>query len=180
VFGPGSVRNAHAGADGSWSATGVVPDNSPVGDNVPAYADCIVEQHVFKYAPLSLRVTTYRHLEVEPGTLVHPGDTLTVTAVGSCGIGDGFSMSVGLRKEDGDSLPGYTDQFLTRAPDGIWSGPYVVPTIAFPGSYDLVGGCQDRGSGVGFNPVRITVLAAGVSTPQLPPSGNGSQIPETH
>ena len=143
------------GADRTWSATVIIPDQSQVGD-VPAYATCETSpESVTAYTPITLNVTTPRHLEVQPGGAVRPGTTLSVTAIGTCPGSPGNSVVVGLldakqRGVDDVSVP------LVVGGDGNWSGRFVLPGELAPGSYVLgrgVFGLPDLCRGL--HPVRI-------------------------
>ncbi len=162
-------------ADGSWSITSVVGDQSDIGV-VHLFATCVNRQgYAGHYSTITVQVSTYRHLEVQPSTFVHPGDTLTVTAIGSCSV---FAMNVGLFKKSGGFVPGQQWQVLKMDPAGVRSGPFVVPATT-PGSYFLKADCEDRGYYAAFTPLPVTVLAANVPIPRPGVPAVGREIPVT-
>lgn len=166
--------------DGSWSATTIVGDESPIGA-VTLTAACVVppSNTAGHYTPVKVRLSTYRHLAVQPSIFVRPGETLTVTAIGSCSISPpGSAMIVSLQATN--SSPTAAPPFvpLTLDSSGVWSGPFVVPPSTLPGSYLLNGVCQDRGYYAAFTPLAITVLARNVPMQPTPPAV-GHQIPAT-
>ena len=174
AIGGGLLTNIRPDAQGSWTTTFTVGDAGEVGD-VKVEAICITRKgYAAHYATAVLHISTYRHLDVDP-TTAHAGDTLNVTAVGSCNIGPSV-MFLELAGPDGVPLTNQQGQPLSESADGVWSGAFVVPSIAAPGPYLIAADCQGRGASYGFMPAPITVLAtneplpttAPTSTPQIP------------
>ena len=112
-----------------------------------------------RYKPIFVEISTYRHLDVEPGTDVHAGETLTVTGVGPCPPSGEVTLE--LHDASGKYVAGPPGSY-TIDENREWSGPFVVPDTAKPGTYSLRAGCASRSWGViPYTPLSITVLADG-------------------
>jgi hypothetical protein len=133
-------------ADGSWTATVTVGDSTLLGTRVASAVCASRSRHdvVFAYAPVTVRVRTYRRLQVDPSRVVSPGDRLTVAATAGCpaqplGTGATFGIASPTRfVVDGiDVAVG-----VETAPfDRKWTGAVVVPETTRPGSYLVVAYC---------------------------------------
>ena len=166
------LTNITPDVHGTWRVRAAVPDTAAIGD-VKITAICLTPKgYAGHYTPVVVNITSSRRLVVEPAT-AHAGDTVNVTAVGSCNITP-FAMQLELAGPDGVPLANQQDQALTLGPDGVWSGPFVVPAIAVPGPYVVVADCQTRGASYGFTPAAITVLAAGEPLPSTAPTASSA------
>lgn len=160
VLGPVEPKEAIARSDRTWSETTVIPDESRIGA-VPAFATCETGPTAAPaYTPITLNVTTYRHLDAQPSASVRPGSTLTLTAIGKCPDRPSNSVFVVLSHADHEA-GGVMRTALVAKPDGNWSGPFTVPTRILPGSYFLIASCEGfRTTGVAYTPLPISVLGA--------------------
>ena len=175
-------------ADGTWSVTATVPDNSGIG-TLPVTAVCFGPKlsAAEPYTPVEVQVTTYRHLEVQPGTTVHPGTTLTITAVGGCpgpnAPAETFSdpeVYINFTK-DNRADAGVQQQVLQRG-SSTPTGSLFVPAQLAPGAYLLSAECddnEDRKVDGYYTPVPITVVATGVALPQPSEVPAAREIPVT-
>jgi hypothetical protein len=161
VVAPAARNPVITGSDRTWSVNAVVPDDSRIGA-VPAFATCETRPNTATaYTPITLNVTTFRHLNAQPSTRVRTGTTLTITAIGDCPYSPSNSVDVALYDAH-HQAEGDTRTQLIVASDGKWSGPFTVPTSLAAGSYFLVANCEGfRSFGAGYTPLPISVLGAG-------------------
>jgi hypothetical protein len=132
-------------ANGSWSVTGRVGDAIAPGEQ-SATAFCGSQSDaalVFNYLYVTVRVATYRELQVAPRSTVHRGATLTITPNAPC-PNDGPITRVDVTLQtpsagEYNADPITPDYYAVFAPDakGNWSGHLRVTPDTPPGSYVL-------------------------------------------
>jgi len=145
-------------ADGSWNAVGVVGDGAQVGI-VPVGATCVTgtdKAEVFSYPAVHIRVNTYRHLRVTPGTTVSAGTTLTVFSIGACpSRSDGVVYLQSAVASETEVAQGFA---INSSSGGEWSATLPIPQGTAPGHYMLHGQCDGDHVFLAFyNAVPITV-----------------------
>jgi hypothetical protein len=138
----GTQARALPHPDGSWTTTVAVDDSTQVGDR-DAAAACVDEESgraIFRYPPLDVQVTTYRHLYVAPDTTVQPGTTLTAIPTAPCPQGPPAGALIDLHRPDVNAFnkPTVDDSAVIDLNGaGNWAGHLTVPDNSAPGSYVL-------------------------------------------
>jgi len=127
--------------DGSWSATAIVDDSTPLGTQ-HAEASCVTaasSEHIFGYKPVRVEVSTFRTLHVVSDSPVRPGTTLTLTQTGGCPSGDALAVlqTRGTNRFSVEPVGGGTASDFRPDPAGNWRGTLRVPTNIAPGTYEL-------------------------------------------
>lgn len=142
----------------------LVGDSTMLGSR-QAIAYCALRslvRRVFQYEPVNVEISTYRRIEVAPGTTVRGGTTLDVTPVGRCPFPIISQASVTFQSRLGDRgtfQPTYGT--ITGHPDGSWTARMFVPADTSPGPYELVATCVYSRSYTTFYPVvPITVVGS--------------------
>jgi hypothetical protein len=146
-------------ADGSWHAMVAVGDSTMLGPS-PAAAECVLAAThavVFSYPTVPVRVTTFRRIEVAPGTSATPGATLTVTPSGSCPVnsGDAFAAIIdrGSYPGQGDGIGPGAAKFVRLRRQNNWSARITVPAGTAPGHYEVTAYCTSSRSFTAWYPV---------------------------
>jgi hypothetical protein len=160
----GTVVRVLPHPDGSWTTTVAVDDSTQVGDR-DASAVCVDGESgdaVFRYPPVDVQVTTYRHLYVAPDTTVQAGTTLTVVPTAPCPSGFPAGALIALQPPDSrafhDAAVDGSAVFDLDA-SGNWTGHMTVSTKTAPGAYVLDAICvgPTRTFNAWYESVPITV-----------------------
>jgi hypothetical protein len=114
---------------------------------------------------VTVNVSTYRRLQVTPGTNVHAGTTLYVKAIGACAkpFAADYGATLEFTNHQVDESK-YVQIYGKTAMDaqGYWSGHVAVPVNTPPGPYEIDAYCGGyRYYSTWYPTVPITVLPAG-------------------
>jgi hypothetical protein len=153
---------------GAWSLVRTVDQSTLIG-TVPIAAECVAtpsQYEVFTYPPVTVKVNTFRHLRVTPGTIVRAGTTLAVSSVGPCPMGGspyGYVAEVNLAKGSRHKATMSESESAQKDVGGQeWSSTLVIPAGLAPGHYLLSATCELQGESDGsYNPVTIIVTSDG-------------------
>lgn len=159
-FGGRLMGAATPDSHGDWRLTAPVAGNDPVGD-VQLYAQCGPPNGPL-YPPVTVRITTYRRVQVVP-TTTRPGGTLSLRSLTPCPATPMAYVDVRLQLPEDQAPSGWEKEnaaTFQQGARGDWSGTLHVPEDT-PAGADLVldVSCDDgRSYQFFYMPVSLTIM----------------------